>query len=134
MLDQVPRAFADLVELLALLPERPRLGQLCGHQVAHFTDADHEELVLVVRADAEELHPLEQRHVRVFRFTEDPAVEFEPAELAVEQRQPVVDRRRRSDDCRRSFRKHGRGDRKFLGNGHRPGMVSRLGRSDVQTV
>ncbi len=51
---------------------------------AHGTDALHEELVEVRSEDRQELEPLEQRHALVDGFRQDPAVEFEPAEVPVE--------------------------------------------------
>ena len=51
---------------------------------AHGTDALHEELVQVRGEDRQELEPLEQRHALVDGFRQDPAVEFEPAEVPVE--------------------------------------------------
>ena len=51
---------------------------------AHGTDALHEELVEVRGEDRQELEPFEQRHALVDGFRQDPAVEFEPAEVPVE--------------------------------------------------
>ena len=51
-------------------------------QVGH---ADHEELVEVRTEDGEELHPLEEGHGRVLGLLEDPSIEFQPGELAVDQ-------------------------------------------------
>ena len=64
-------------------------------------DPDHEEFVEIARRDRQEPHPLEQRVTRVASFLEYPAVECEPAELAVEiSRFRVI----RHDCCRRGER------------------------------
>ena len=47
-------------------------------------DADHEELVEVAGEDREEVRPLEHRKRLVFGELEDPVVEGQPAQLAVE--------------------------------------------------
>lgn len=46
-------------------------------------DAHLEEFVLVVRYDAEELQPGEQRYAAVLRLLQDPFIEREPAQFAV---------------------------------------------------
>ncbi len=45
----------------------------------------HEELIPVVRHDAEELHPFQQWHRWILRLLHDARVEVQPAQLAVEQ-------------------------------------------------
>ena len=64
-------------------------GRLAAARVgagAHRTDALHEELVQVGGEDAEEFQPLEQRCPVVQGLREHPAIEFEPAQVAVEPR------------------------------------------------
>jgi hypothetical protein len=48
------------------------------------SDADLEELVEVVRGDAQELEALEQRHLLVERLGEYALVEFEQRQLAID--------------------------------------------------
>ena len=48
-------------------------------------DAHHEELVEVRGEDRAELHPLEQRHLRIGRQLEHARVEVEPGKLSVEE-------------------------------------------------
>ena len=55
-------------------------------------DPDHEELVEVGGVDRAEPEPLEQRHPRVLGQFEDPLVEVEPGELAIEVESGIVDR------------------------------------------
>jgi hypothetical protein len=55
-------------------------------------DPDHEELVEVVGVDAAEPQSLQQRHLGVLAEFENPLVEVEPGELAVEVEGGVVDR------------------------------------------
>ena len=64
----------------AVLPRRLEAGVDLVVQAGH---ADHEELVEVV-GDRAELHPLEQRHVRVLGELEHAVVELQPRQLAVE--------------------------------------------------
>ena len=47
-------------------------------------DADFEELVEVVRRDAQELQPLEQRYFLIQCLREYPLVEFEQRKLAID--------------------------------------------------
>jgi hypothetical protein len=54
------------------------------HLVPEPGDPDHEELVQVGRVDRAELDPLEQRHGGVLGQLQNPLVEVEPGELAVE--------------------------------------------------
>src|SRR5947208_2672919 len=111
-LQESVRAPADGVELLGARLAMP--GDVRGDQVADLPDADHQELVEIVRADAEELHPLEKRHVGILRFTEDAPVELEPTQLAIEERKRTNCRRharlgRRTDRLRdRGGRRRGR--------------------------
>ena len=46
--------------------------------------ADHEEFVEIARRDRQEAHAFKQRVVGIARFFKDPAIEREPAELAIE--------------------------------------------------
>jgi hypothetical protein len=48
-------------------------------------DAHHEELVEVIGRDRQEPHPLEQRMVRIGGFFQDPAVEVQPGQFAVDE-------------------------------------------------
>jgi hypothetical protein len=47
-------------------------------------DADLEKLVQIVRRDAQEFESLEQRYLRVERLREDPPVEFEQRQFAID--------------------------------------------------
>jgi len=91
-----PGMFAA-VELRAAVAQR-------GDQVPDLADANHQEFVEVVRADAEELDAVEQRDRLVLRFAEDAAVELQPAQFAVEERNARVCRG--GDRCRSGSR-HG---------------------------
>ncbi len=90
--EELEGAAADGIELLEV---HLRASHVRRDQIADLTDPDHEELVEVVRADAEELHPFEQRNVGVLRFSENPLVEGEPAQLPIEQRKDCFRRRGR---------------------------------------
>src|SRR5262249_16840969 len=69
--EQFPRALANGVELSATDLRRAVAER--GDEVAYFAHANHQELVEVVRADAEELHALQQRDRLALRFAEDAA-------------------------------------------------------------
>ena len=58
--------------------------------------ADHEELVQVRREDRQELHPLQQRIVRVLGLFQHARVELQPAQLAVDE---VLGQKRRLARC-----------------------------------
>src|SRR5437868_6798812 len=49
------------------------------------SDADLEELVQVRAEDAKKLHPLDQRLGRVLRLLQNPTIELEPAQFAVDE-------------------------------------------------
>ena len=68
-------------------------GVALGEVVLQRRDPHHEELVEVPGHDAGELQPLEERVRGVAGLLEHPAVELEPAELAVEDRPTLVTRR-----------------------------------------
>ena len=78
-----------LVDLEQRLLRRAAVGRTdrhaCDHLVEQARDANHEELVEVVREDAAELDPFEQRLVGVGGQLEHPLVEVEPRELAIQQ-------------------------------------------------
>ncbi len=76
-----PQAQDVVVEFL----DRARTAAGVGAR-AHGADALHEELVEVRREDRQELEALEQRRALVERLGEDPAVEFDPAQVAVDPR------------------------------------------------
>ena len=80
--DARPDAFQRLVH-----PETQRRGGAFAQQ-RHALQGRHpdpEELVEVVGEDAEEPHPLNQRHSGVLGFLQDPLIEREPTQLAVEE-------------------------------------------------
>ncbi len=81
-----------------LLGRRATVGGGAGEPrrdlVLEAGDADLEELVEVLAEDGAELGPLEQRHRRVGRERQDPLVEVEPRELAVEEPLRAVGRGR----------------------------------------
>ena len=54
------------------------------HLLLQAADAHHEELIEIRGEDGQELEPFEQRHRRVLRFFEDAAIEFQPAQFAVD--------------------------------------------------
>ena len=79
------RADADRVELLLgaqtvrgdrldVVPELPKQRR----------DAHHEEFIQIAGDDGKELHPLDQRMARVLSLQQNPLVEFQPAQLAVD--------------------------------------------------
>ena len=86
--------------LLARADPGADLGQLLGRRAAvgrqavrvalllqlQPPDALHEELVEIAAEDGEELEAIEQRHRRIRGLGQDPRVELEPGELAVEER------------------------------------------------
>src|SRR5204863_2371981 len=75
----------DLGELLlGTHPVRRRGSDPRLHLIEQPGDADLEELVEALRADRDELQPREDRTLRIFGEREDPLVEVQPRELAVE--------------------------------------------------
>ena len=82
---QTERALPDGRQLLTRRPPVRRAGDLAGLDLlAEAGDAHLKELVEVVREDREELHTLEQRVPLVARLVQDPGVEFQPRQLAVQ--------------------------------------------------
>ena len=82
---QPARPLVDGVELLGdREPVRARLVGTEFDSLLQAGDADLEELVQVVRRDAQEAQPLEQRHVLVERLREHALVELEQRQLAVD--------------------------------------------------
>ena len=76
---------ADGVELLLRAHSVGRQHLAVGAELAQQRGhADHEELVEVGRDDREELDPLEQRVTLVLGLQQDPLVELQPAQLAVD--------------------------------------------------
>ena len=69
---------------------RLRAAQLLAPQAR---DADLEELVEIVDEEEQRPDPVEQGVALVARLVEDPRVELEPRQLAVEDRDPLVPRR-----------------------------------------
>src|SRR5262249_40581424 len=78
----------DLADQPELLGRRQAVGAAFGDRglelLVEARDPDHEELVEVRVEDREELQALEQTPARVLGFLEDPAVEGEPGDFAVE--------------------------------------------------
>ena len=72
-----------LLLVLALLVSGPVRAELDLR--LQTCDADLEELVDVAAGDAQEAQPLEQRHRVVLGLGEDATIEFELAQLAIEQ-------------------------------------------------
>ena len=86
--DELEDARARGRELLLGGPAVGRAGDLAGLDLlAQAGDADLEELVEVAGEDGQELDPLEQRVALVARLVQDPRVELEPRQLAVEVRE-----------------------------------------------
>ena len=85
---------------------RRRLERAPLQLPAQTRDADHEELVQVAAVDRQELDPLEQRVPRVARLLQHPAVEPQPAQLAVDVvlGKPRRDGRRGPSGSRARFR------------------------------
>ena len=102
VIEQAPRALANGVQLAA--GRFRRLVAEGDDQVAHLAHADHQELVEIVRADAEELHALQQRDRLALRLAQHAPVERNPTELAVDERETRI---RRGRDQRGSGRRHG---------------------------
>jgi hypothetical protein len=63
-------------------------------------DADLEEFIQVGMGDPEELHPLEQWNRGIQRLVQDPLVELEPREFAIEKTSRNPPGRRIGDDLR----------------------------------
>ena len=63
-------------------PRRRLAGMDAALQRGH---PHHEELVEVRAEDGQELHPLQQRHGGVERFLENPPVELQPGQLAIQE-------------------------------------------------
>ena len=59
--------------------------------LVHARDPDHEKLVEVRAEDGEELHALEERKPAVAGLVEDPGVELQPRELAVDEQAGLID-------------------------------------------
>ena len=92
-------------------------------------DADLEELIEVAGEDRRELHPLEKRIPRIARLVQDPRVELEPGQLAIQVRElgclPLGDPSWACPD-------RGRGGRSWIDGGHveRAAPVLRAGRRE----
>ena len=67
----------------------PRARVVLAHAALEPGHAHHEELVEVRADDRKELDPLEQRYGRILGLFEDPAIELEPRQLAVDERVAV---------------------------------------------
>jgi hypothetical protein len=70
-------------------------------------DADHEEFIKVGKKDREELDPLQERPIGPARLGEDPAIERQPRQLAIEVERrvrPVRFRQEFAGGIARSFR------------------------------
>ena len=86
--DELEDALAGVRQLLAGRPPVGRPGD--GSRLdllAQAGDADLEELVEVAGEDRQELDPLEERIAGIARLVEDPRVELEPGQLAIEVRE-----------------------------------------------
>ena len=89
--DQLGHPLADGGELVGRAHAvGRRAGDAGRHLVLEPGDAHHEELVEVLAEDGEELGPLEQRHLGILGQREDPRVEVEPRQLAVQEPQVGV--------------------------------------------
>ena len=75
----------------ASIPSAPARLSARLDQVLEVGDPDHEHLVEVRLPDRRELGPLEQRHRRVLGELQDPVVEVEPGELAVEVERGILE-------------------------------------------
>ena len=77
--DQLPHARRYLPQCVARTqPVSRTCPQASVHLVLQPGDAHLEELVETLGEDREELHPLEQRYVRVLTQVEQPGTELEP--------------------------------------------------------
>ncbi len=84
--DQLPRGALDGVEELGGAQAiGPHVARLAFDLLLDAGDADLEKFVEVRAEDGEELDPLDQRLGRVLRFLENAPVEFEPAQLAIDE-------------------------------------------------
>ena len=88
----------DIVDLFELFERgqsvRADDRHACPDLALETRDADHEELVEIVRGNRQEAQLFEHRMVRVRRFFHDAAVELQPGEFAVDEalgRMPHVD-------------------------------------------
>ena len=83
--DEGPGGLGDASELFAgPEPVGADRGRAQCHLLFQAGHADLEELIEIAAHDAQELEAFEQRHRLVARLLEDPAVELEQRELAVE--------------------------------------------------
>ena len=83
--DELEHALPSLRELLCRRATVRRAGDGPGlHLLAQPGDADLEELVEVAGKDRRELHAFEERVALVPGFVQDPRVELEPRQLAVQ--------------------------------------------------
>ena len=85
---QLEHPLADRGELVFGRPAvRRQRGLARLDLLAQAGDADLEELVEVAREDRQELDPLEQRVALVARLVQDPRVELQPRQLAIDVRE-----------------------------------------------
>ena len=90
--DHLPDGLADAFQLLAR--RHPVGAGAAGdaglHLLLQAADADHEELIQVGAEDRQELEPFQERHLGVLGLLQHPAVEFQPAQFAVDVQRRVV--------------------------------------------
>jgi hypothetical protein len=87
--DQILRSLGDGLQLLDRAEPVWRIvlrGAFAEGLLTHAGHADHEEFVEIGAKDRQELQPLHQRILGVLRLLEHAQVEFQPAQLAVEER------------------------------------------------
>ena len=85
--------------ILGRHPVRGPFDDAGGRLLLEAGDTDLEEFVEIAAEDREKLEPLEERRALVEGFVENPAIELEPGQLAiqVETGIPEIDRGRRDD-------------------------------------
>src|ERR1700730_7737406 len=86
-----------------LLRRRQPVGAAFGDAFAYLRldagDADHEELIKVIRGNRQKPYPLQRGMAGVDRFLEHPAIEMQPGQLAIDEAFGAgYDRRRSLDD------------------------------------
>ena len=62
-----------------------------GRLLLRSPDPDHEELIQVGAKNGQELESLQQRYRLILRFFKYPAVEFQPAQIAVDVQARIVE-------------------------------------------
>ena len=84
-------------DLLELFARRHAVGPGADadarlHLLLQAADAHHEEFIEIRGENGQELDPFQQRHRRILGLLQDPAIELQPAQLAVDVKPRIVQR------------------------------------------